>query len=174
MKKRFSKIFHPLADRAKLNCGFTLVELLIAIGLLLFLFLIAIPNYRSYQRSRSLERAYQQIVADLRMAQEYAMSGKKPQDTGNPCLTNNLEKYFVEWDSKYIYTVGVKCSTSYKLKVVDLTETGIIMSNFGSIGFKVLGEGTDISIGSPRIITLTQANTGATRRVIINASGEIH
>jgi prepilin-type N-terminal cleavage/methylation domain-containing protein len=152
--------------------GFSLIELMVAIGLMLIIFTVAVPNYRAFQRSRSLEKAYQELVADLRMAQEYAISGKKPQDATSPCVTNTLEGYYATYNTSTQYYIRVRCTNYYIIKTVNLSDVSI--SNFGSIGFKPLGGGTTIGGGSSIVITLTQANTGATKTVTINSGGEIH
>jgi prepilin-type N-terminal cleavage/methylation domain-containing protein len=153
--------------------GFTLIELMVAIGLMLMIFTVALPNYRSYQRSKALDKAYQEIVADFRLAQENAISGVKPQVSGNPCLTSVLEKYLVQRINSTTYNLYARCGgVNFLVKNVDTQENGVTISNFGTIGFKVLGEGTDFT--SDKVITITQTGTGLTKTVTVTTGGEIH
>ena len=142
---------------------------MIAIGIMLIIFVVAVPNYRVYQRSRSLEKAYQELVADLRMAQEYAMSGKKPES----CGVNTLQGFYITYSGDPTsYRIRVRCGGYSTIKTVILSD--VTISNFGNIGFKPLGEGTTVAGGTNINITLTQNVTGATKTVTIDSGGEIH
>jgi prepilin-type N-terminal cleavage/methylation domain-containing protein len=149
--------------------AFTLIELMVAIGLMLIIFTVALPNYRSYQRSKVLDKAYQDMVADIRLAQEYAISGNKP----TACGSDILQGYEVYYASGFRYQIRAVCGGNYVyVKTVDLND--VTQSSFNPIGFKVLGEGTNISAGATRTITLTQSNTGNTKTIYVESGGEIH
>ena len=76
------------------SSGYTLVELTIVVMIMAILFTVGYGNYRSYQRRQYLETAVRQVVSDLRLSQEYALSGRKPVDPlGNACETSTLSGY---------------------------------------------------------------------------------
>ena len=88
------KISEKKENSNNLKKGFTIVELVMVIVIMAILFSMGTISYRDYQRRQYLEGAATMVEADLRLAQEMALSGKKPQDPpGNDCLSNNLEGY---------------------------------------------------------------------------------
>lgn len=57
--------------------GFTLVELLVVMGIILLLSAIILPNYLQRERLLALQRSAAKLAQDLRRAQELAMSAKE-------------------------------------------------------------------------------------------------
>jgi prepilin-type N-terminal cleavage/methylation domain-containing protein len=58
----------------KNSCGFTLVEILTAIGIIGVLVLIGIPAFRAYQPNLQLNGAVRNLVTDIRYAQQLAVT----------------------------------------------------------------------------------------------------
>ena len=56
--------------------SFTLVELLVVTGIIVFLTALTLPNYRFGDRHLALQRSAHKMAQSLRMAQEYAISAK--------------------------------------------------------------------------------------------------
>ena len=54
--------------------GFTLIENVIAIGVIAILLAVALPRYRGYMADRALQNAAYLIQADLRLAQQAAVA----------------------------------------------------------------------------------------------------
>jgi type II secretory pathway pseudopilin PulG len=59
------------------NKSFTLVEILVVLGIISLLTLLILPQYRRGQESLALQRAAHQIAQDIRRAQEMATSAKE-------------------------------------------------------------------------------------------------
>ena len=57
--------------------GFTIIELIVVIGIIALLTALILPNYRRGQESFALQRSATKLAQDLRRAQEMAMSAKK-------------------------------------------------------------------------------------------------
>lgn len=57
--------------------GFTLIELIVAITIMSIVFAIVVPQYSKHVNSRALSLAQEQIVNDIRMAQNYALNTLK-------------------------------------------------------------------------------------------------
>ena len=55
--------------------GIGLVELLLALAILALLALIALPRLSGYQASRELRHAARLLAGDLRLTQQYAVTG---------------------------------------------------------------------------------------------------
>ncbi len=60
---------------ARGRAGFTLIEILIAIGILATVAILAIPNFRSFNNNRQLDDAVADITRLMRQAQSSASSG---------------------------------------------------------------------------------------------------
>lgn len=166
----------------KVQKAYTLVELLIIIMIMGVLFTIGYAGYRDYARRQVMAGVVKQIQGDLRLAQQMALSGQKPEEKN--CLTNDLEGvYFgIACSPDCVYKIGAVCgddptqSNYPTIKEVSLPEG--ILFNFTDVArnpivFKVLGQGTNIPKSENAVITLTQAGTDNTGNIVINSGGEI-
>ena len=77
--------------------GFTLIEVLVAVGILLILFTGGIASYRTAARNQALEADAAKIIQTLREAQSNIRSGKKIN-----CVTT-LEAWQVRLVAKNMY-----------------------------------------------------------------------
>ena len=59
------------------NDGFTLIEILVVTGIVVFLSAIILVNYQSSSQQLSLQRSAHKLAQDIRRAQELAMSAKE-------------------------------------------------------------------------------------------------
>lgn len=60
--------------------SFTLVELMVVIGIIVLLTIIILPNYRTGERQLALQRASQKLAQDIRRMAEFSMAAKEFQD----------------------------------------------------------------------------------------------
>lgn len=162
-----------ITDRLQ-NKGFTMVEMVMVVVIMAILFTMGAANYRDYQQRQYLESAVLQVEADLRLAQQMALSGVKPEEpAGNDCQSNNLSGYLF-WRSRGYesgppevtaqYTIYALCSDwDNRVLVkgpVDLPR-GIELRPFGGgnrFYFEVLARGIDR--GSDVNISLRYVNSG--------------
>jgi len=149
--------------------GYTLVELLVVIIILFVLFSLGIARYRDFQRRQSLNAAARTLISDLRFAQERALAGAKP----SGCVT--LNSYILRRLSSTGYHILANCTNSSYV-VVSESQVGfsskhpnITLANFSDVVFNILGGGVSANV----TVTLTQANTAATRAVTVTTGGEI-
>ncbi len=68
------KSFLPLA---KINSGFTLIEILISITIIAILTAVSIPNLRRFNQGEALDTATSDLTRVLRLSQSSAMTGIK-------------------------------------------------------------------------------------------------
>ena len=93
-----------LVYRDKTN-GYTLIELLFVMVVMVILFSVGYANYRSYSIRKQVQSVADQIKSTLRYAQESALSGRLP--TG----CTNFAGYALEFDEvNGIYQVGAYCN----------------------------------------------------------------
>lgn len=64
------------------NKGFTLIELIVVTAIIVLLLGLALPSYRSANKSLALQRAIHKLAQDLRRAQEMAMSATEVEVEG--------------------------------------------------------------------------------------------
>lgn len=150
--------------------GYTLIEILVGITIIGLVFGFGFVSFREFSRRQVVAGAAKQIKGDLRLAQEYALSGKKPAD----CVTQ-LDSYsFTVTSSQNPATYEIKAScSSNATKSVDLAPDLYISPAPPGIVFKALGQGTTIEAGGSVIISVNQVGTENRVDITVSASGEI-
>lgn len=161
--------------RWKIQSGFTLIEILVGLTIIGLLFGVGYVNFRDFSRRQAIAGAAKLLQGDLRLAQQQASSGQKPDDI-NCNDPNTLTGYFFNVVSSSEYTIFAGCSAGYSLilsKDVTLPPGISIASTQNPILFKVLGAGTNIPQGSTITITLTQEATNNISTISVGSGGEI-
>lgn len=157
--------------------GYTLIEILVTLTIIGLLFGVGYINFRDFSRRETIAGAGKLLQGDLRLAQQMALSGQKPQDVScnSPNLLNGYDFSVV---SPSEYTIKADCSggvVSTLAKDVNLP-SDITFSPIPSpnpVVFKVLGHGTNIPSGSTVSVTLIQSQTSNTFVVNVGSGGDI-
>lgn len=163
---------------SKSGAGYTLIEILVALTIIGILFGFGYVSYRDFNRRQALAGVAKQVQGDLRLAQQMALSGQKPDDPKCKGTNTLVGYYFGTYFSgpNTIYVVGAHCSGGNPTVTKSVTlPNGITLTSSPSLAvlFKVLGQGTSIPSGSNLVITLTQAGTNATAVITIDSGGNI-
>ena len=150
----------------KFSKAFTLIELLIVVGIGTTIFTVGVAGYREFSRRQLLTDASKKMISDLRYIQTLALIGDKP--TGACTKLNGYTFSRIDQDT---YTLIANCSNvSTTIKTVDLT--GITFTAItAQTMFKVLGQGTDLA--ATNTVTLTHTTSGSTKQIIIGTGGSI-
>ena len=157
--------------------AYTLVEILVGITIIGLIFGFGFVSFREFSRRQALTGAAKQIQGDLRLTQELAIAGQKPEDID--CDSpNTLTGYNFRVNPDSSYTIEAACTgnggTNVELKEVSLpSDISLSATSPNPILFKALGQGTNMTQGSSVTLTLVQAGTGSQIIVTISASGEI-
>lgn len=164
----------PPISHPKFTYGFTLIELIVVMGIMALLFTLGYANYRGFQRSQQLETAVEDFKTDLRLAQQLANSGKKP----SGCST--LAGYRVIRAGNDSYEIAAncggneRCSTGPEYCVKEVELTGITIGSFPAPGsrfmFLVLSQGVDRDAS----ISFSLDSTGESKTVEVTTAGEIY
>jgi len=166
------------------NTGYTLIEILVAITIIGILFSVGYANFRSFSQRQVVLNAAKSLQGDLRLAQQMALSGQKPQGSDAlDCLTNSLDgiQFGMTTSAPYLYRLRAVCgsrgSTYYPIIKEfdfpsDITPSPVTFAP-NPVIFKVLGNGTNIPAGGSVVITLTQTGTNNKAAITITAGGEI-
>lgn len=157
--------------------GYTLVEILVALGIIGLLFGFGFVSFRDYSRRQELNGTADSVRANLRLAQSSAISGEKPDDPD--CSSPNvLTGYSFDVISESEYKIEANCigAAANLVEINSYTLPSDITISTPSpnpIIFKVLGQGNNIPIGTNTTLTLTQSGTGNSVSVIVTSGGEI-
>lgn len=148
--------------------GYTLVELLVVITISTIIFGVGIAGYREFSRRQALAGVLKQVKADLRLSQQLALTGQKPE--GVTC--NKLDGYtFTKTGLGYTITANCVNPTvaNYLIKTVDLPPDTTISA--GSVKYKILGQGTSLS--STLTFTITNTTAGTSGTVVVGTGGDV-
>ena len=119
--------------------GFSLIELLVSITLLMILAGVGVAGYRLSVRKQTMDAAYSQVTGLLRQAQANAQSGKKIN-----CTTT-----LAGWQVRFNGSSAVleeSCASTYSVSTFELP-LGVTLTTLPSpnpILFRVLNRGTDV------------------------------
>lgn len=156
----------------KTATGYTLIELLIVITIGIIVFSVGIASYREFSRRQALTGLSKQLIADLRLAQQQALTGQKP--TGVACA--KLVGYQFTRTSVSNYKLYARCDNAgvfvnHEIKSVDLSSGTTFTSTNANILFKVLGQGTDLT--SNNDFVLSNTTSGSVITVTVGTGGNI-
>lgn len=172
---------------SRLQAGFTLIELVVVIGIIGMISSLVVLNMGSEQQNSSLLRSAQKLSLNLRQVQAFALSSKKFTTIGVPCgwgihfngINSNSYVIFADLatapncsDRNYVRDGG-----SEDFETVNLEADIVISSLSGSL--------SDVVFTAPEPtvnfipdqasagIVLTAKKSGATKTVTINKTGFI-
>ena len=155
--------------------AYTLIEILVSMTIIGLLFAFGIANYRDFARRKALSGTAEAVRGDLRLAQSYAITGKKPNDPDCNPPDNTLDSYSLRINSQSEYIIEANCSGGIvSVKDVNLASGMTISTDAtdNTVKFKVLGQGTNIGT-TDAVITVTQLATGTSLDVTVTSGGEI-
>lgn len=167
MKRNLPLVHSRGSSHILVKLGFTLIEVLVAMSLMMIILGVGAVAYRNVARKQALETAAAEVAQTLVQAQANALSGKKIN-----CAAQTLAGWQVRF-SAGSYTLEEVCqNTNYLAKTI-IYPTQIRGTTFPSpnpILFRGLSRGTNISASTT--ITLTSSQ-GQTRSITVFSSGEI-
>ncbi len=166
--------------------GFTLIEMLVSIAILALLSTVIIANYRAGQRQVNVQNAANQLASDLRVAQNYTLSGKENASGNFPTggwgvhLVNGNASYilFADNNGNYTYDAGEEFKT---LNLPNKTQISAIQINGSDTSpLDIVFEPPDPTTyidgtknNNDAEITLIETDSSKTKKVKVNCFGLI-
>jgi prepilin-type N-terminal cleavage/methylation domain-containing protein len=164
----------PFVNRRKVVnfLGYTLIEILVGVSIIGLIFSFGYVSYRDFARRQALLGTARGIKGDLRLAQEQALSGKKPASVA--CAgEGSLNGYDFYTDSATSYLIQANCAGGLvDDKAVEINSEISLVAIPDRFTFKVIGKGT--SLTGAATITLTQNVTGNTQIITVSPEGKIN
>ncbi|TSC89466.1 MAG: Uncharacterized protein G01um10145_623 [Microgenomates group bacterium Gr01-1014_5] len=162
--------------------GYTLVEIMIGMTILSFLFIGGYTAYREFVRRQILTIATEDLKVNLNSARQKALGAERPDPNSGECLGDFLGYSFTFNETSYtmapncedvspgalspfVKTVSLSASVSVSIPVSDTASPNKIL-------FKALGGGTDVT-GTPAVITLTHTQSGNFKTITVTGAGVI-
>lgn len=153
--------------------GYTVIEILIVVIIMFILFGVGTAGYRGFQRRKELDGAANKIKADLRLAQEMAMSGIGK----DKCALGETMVAVVFSVSSPAYTINTGCSDGtntniYPVSTYDLSTyyPNITVGSTGDVIFNILGRGVE----NDETVTVNHSQITDKRDVNVTTGGEIN
>ena len=161
------------------QAGFTLIEMIVVIGLMVLMLGGSIAGYRKFNERQTVLQGGKEFVSALRLAQKRASVGDKPDVAGCNGAGQKLDGYRVSGVSAAnTYFVAPWCSgaEAATAKQTYTFSGDVVLKQDVDIRFYVLSRGTDFSgAGSSVNMMMGNAETpGYTYTVQVTRSGEIN
>jgi Tfp pilus assembly protein FimT len=153
----------------KKSCpGFTLIELLLILSLTGLLFSLGMAQYSKFNRRQTLNKAKDELISNLRLAQSKALAAEKPAVCGAETVLGHQLKFVDNHSYKIVVACGDDPEGYPEVKQAVLLPEGITKTSAEDIVFfRVLSQGVD------EAVSITLSGFNETRMVTITTSGEI-
>lgn len=148
------------------NVGFTLLELLISMGIAMVLITGVIAGYQRFSSNERLRQAGATLKSNLRLAQSKAISGEKP-EAGCSQLTGVAVTF-----TPTSYTIQAQCEGGLAgpQTSVDLPTSLTMSSTLSPLVFGVLNRG----VSGNTDVTITLTDGSKSFAVTVSQSGDIN
>ncbi|MDP2864352.1 MAG: hypothetical protein Q8N73_01675 [bacterium] len=152
------------------NKSFTLVELLVIVGILVVLTALAIPNFRFFERESDLNNSAQEIINTLRLAQNKTLASEGANSWGVFFATSTSPHQYVLFQGSDYLSRATSSDEVRKLP------TAIIISEINLSGDKkevVFDRLTGTTNKSGSISLELKTDSAKNRKIYIENSGQV-
>ncbi|MDP1743654.1 MAG: prepilin-type N-terminal cleavage/methylation domain-containing protein [Candidatus Amesbacteria bacterium] len=133
--------------------GFTLIEMLVSIGIVMIIFSAGIASYKNATRNQALDSDVSLIIQTLNIAKTNVNSGKKVN------CASSLEAWQVSFLQKS-FVLQELCGSAFTTNTYNLASNNIITANPAIIKFYALGQGATAGTITVGTKTITVSSLG--------------
>jgi len=146
--------------------GFTLIEIITVVGILLIITATAIPAYRNFQKQSDLINTTEEIINVLRLAQSKTLASEQASQWGIHFLASEYILFKgADYDSR-----DSSFDKNYIVpSLVEIHEVDLKGAGFDVVFERIIGQTNQFGSISLRL----KANTLETRTIIVESSGQI-
>ncbi len=116
--------------------GFTLIELMITVGIAGIVMAFAIPNMAEFVKNERLTSASNNLLADIMLARSKAVERNQPVIV---CASTDLVTCGGSFENGWIVTIDGAIIKKEQATTGDITFSGLAIINFDSRGFRPSG-----------------------------------
>lgn len=143
--------------------GFTLIELMVVITIISIITGIGVASYNKYNSRRIVEKAAEELRANIRLAQSRAINNEKD----SRCGPDILDGWYVEYLSSSSYQLFCICGGNEYRPSSAINITNVSLNSFSTFGFKPLIGNATLS----QNITIIGDDKSA--RISVSTSGDV-
>lgn len=158
-----------------LKQGFTLIEIVVSVGIVLLLLAGVVANYNNYNDTQKLKQAALTVKNDFRFLQSKGLAGEKPTDPSGVQTPDQFCVQLVGYQVTFLvsgYRYQAQCSPAQpnaQITTVSLP-AGVTFTVYPSpFTFRVLTRGTSLS----GISTIRLSGSSHTYILTVSSSGDI-
>ncbi len=144
--------------------GFSLIELILVIAILVILSSLAVGYFRNFAKNVELEEISKKIISDLRNSREKAMSGENNLKWGTHFI-NGASDYYEIFSTPTDYSGGTVSETSYLPSAIYFAEPGE-------------GQNSDVIFskitGTTTVKTITISSEGNQKTINVGSLGNVY
>lgn len=150
--------------------GFTIIEILVVIGIISLVFVVGVTQYREYSRRQALENVVKDTVSKIREVQNRANAGYKPNSANCDDEVLNGIQYSISGGS---YTIYAKCDSNLVIiqNPTNFPAGYTFTASPTSVTFLPVGKGTDLA--GNMTITITDNDSGSYGSIVVSQTGKI-
>jgi prepilin-type N-terminal cleavage/methylation domain-containing protein len=115
----------------KIKKGVTLIELLVVIGILGILTLMSVPVFRAYGPKLGLSGSTQELVSDLRYAQQMSVTEQK--EYSIKFFPADKKYQILKYGTGIILKEKILPGEIQSLTVADLTDNEVVYNSYGAV-----------------------------------------
>jgi len=160
----------------KRNFGFTLIEIIIVTVIIGLLFTTGYASYRNFSQRQTVLSEARKLEGNIRLAQELAFTGKKPQIAECNDPLQRLNGYHLKIDAaNSSYAIRADCTGNSDIDIAKeftLPTVLSISATTSDMLFKVLGQGNDIP-ASGVVISISMSSASIDYSVTVDKSGQV-
>lgn len=163
--------FHGRLDKHQASSGFTLIEMIVVLGVLGTLMAFSVTNLVGLQNRTRLATTMATMVSDIEMQRLRAMDG----DTGGLGTIESYGVYFGE--TQYVLFHGTSYNALASDNVVIAYDEPVTLSSITFLGSQIVftkGSGEIASfVADQNTLTLSNPANNATKQLVFNKYGTI-